>query len=118
MRECRRTVVGTLLVGAAGAAVLVYRAEAQTQLPEIVVTTPSPVAKPARKAVTKKVRSPVKADAPPAPTATAKIPADTFATVTVVPAGEIVSVPSATLAGALLSQPGIIASTFAPGASR
>jgi iron complex outermembrane receptor protein len=98
-------------------------AQAQTQLPEIVVTTPSPVAKPAKRPGPKV--APAEADAataeplaPPAPKATAKIAEDTFASVTVVPAEEIVSIPSATVAGVLMSQPGIIASTFAPGASR
>jgi iron complex outermembrane receptor protein len=48
----------------------------------------------------------------------AKTPPDAFASVTVVPAEEIGTFPSATLAGALMRQPGLLASTFAPGASR
>jgi iron complex outermembrane receptor protein len=81
------------------------------------------VAKPAKRAVSK--AAPAEADAasaepvaPPAPKATAKIAEDTFSSITVVPAEEIASIPSATVAGVLMSQPGIIASTFAPGASR
>jgi iron complex outermembrane receptor protein len=86
-------------------------------LPEIVVTTPSPVAKPASKAKAAPKAAPAESDAP-VPKAAAKIAEDAFASVTVMPAEEVVSAPSATLAGALMSQPGIIASTFAPGASR
>jgi iron complex outermembrane receptor protein len=110
-----------LLVAAVGTAFLGSgppQAGAQTQLPEIVVTTPSPIAKSAPKKKAAKKIGEAESEAPPAPKTTPKIAADTFASVTVVPAEEVVNVPSATLAGALMSQPGIIASTFAPGASR
>jgi iron complex outermembrane receptor protein len=112
-----------LRAGAAGAAVIGVvglgpQAGAQTQLPEIVVTTPSPVAKSAKKPATKAApkADPAEPEAPPK--GTARIAKDAFASVTVVTADEIVAAPSATVAGALMSQPGLIASTFAPGASR
>jgi iron complex outermembrane receptor protein len=104
-----------LLAGAVGAGSLgASKLQAQTQLPEIVVTTPSPVAKPAPKAAPKAAP----AEAPPAPAALAKIAADAFVAVTVVPAEEIISTSGATLADMLENQPGIIGSTFAAGASR
>jgi iron complex outermembrane receptor protein len=118
--QLSRGAARALLMSAAGAACLGggSHVSAQTQLPEITVTTPSPVAKTAKKAAPKVAPAPAKAEAPPAPAASAKIAEDAFVSVTVVPDEEIVSVPSATLAGSLMSQAGIIGSTFAPGASR
>jgi iron complex outermembrane receptor protein len=114
--------VRLLLVGVAGATALGggIQVGAQTQLPPLVVTTPSPVAKPAKKPAPRAAQkaAPAEPDTPPGPKAAAKIAEDAFASVTIVPTEEIVSTPSATLAGALMSQPGMIASTFAPGASR
>ena len=104
-----------MLAGAAAAAVWGGPAAyGQTQLPGIVVT-PSPVAK----------RPPAApAPGPAAPGAPSPSPAagvsveDTFVPVTVVPTEEIVGTPGATLTGSLQNQPGIIGSTFAPGANR
>jgi iron complex outermembrane receptor protein len=93
--------------------------EAQTALPEVVVTAPSPVAKRARKAGgTGAAAKDGQPAAQAAPATSAKIAEDAFVSVTVVPAEEIVSTPGATLADTLQNQPGIVGSTFAPGANR
>jgi len=96
--------------GAAGPGLLalwVSGAQAQTQLPGLVVTTPSPVAK----------RRPAAA-APEAPPV-AGVPAeDTFVPLTIVPVEEIAGSPGATLTDSLQMKPGIVGSTFAPGANR
>jgi iron complex outermembrane receptor protein len=84
-------------------------ARAQIELPGIVVTTPSPVAKASR---------PKKAppqDAAPQPEPAAD---DTFAALTIVPGQDAISAPGANLADALQYRPGISGSTFAPGANR
>jgi iron complex outermembrane receptor protein len=105
-----------------------------TQLPEITVTSPSPIVRrnvvPARAPVrvSRAVpgRTPTPAPAPqaqPAPAATAAQPGvlpivtDQFATVTVVPNDEIRRQGGATLGDLLFSKPGITGSSFAPGAS-
>ena len=107
-----------------------------TQLPEITVTSPSPIVRrnvvPARapvrvsRAVPGRTRTPAPAPAPqaqPAPAATAAQPGvlpivtDQFATVTVVPNDEIRRQGGATLGDLLFSKPGITGSSFAPGAS-
>src|SRR4030088_1561168 len=109
---------------------------AATQLPEITVTSPSPIVRrnvvPARapvrvsRAVPGRTRTPAPAPAPqaqPAPAATAAQPGvlpivtDQFATVTVVPNDEIRRQGGATLGDLLFSKPGITGSSFAPGAS-
>src|SRR3954452_446018 len=91
-------------------------AQAQTQLPEIVVTAPSPI---------------VRVPGPTAPLTTAApssapvvvlrgtlpVVTDQFATVTVVPADELRRTPGATLGDVLFSKPGITGSSFAPGAA-
>ena len=92
-------------------------AQAQTALPEIVVTAPSPI-----------VRAPARAapaaapdTAPPAPATvfpgTLPIVTDQFATVTVVPNAELRRTQGGTLGDVLFSKPGITGSSFAPGAS-
>jgi iron complex outermembrane receptor protein len=107
-----------------------------TQLPEITVTSPSPIVRrnvvPARapvrvsRAVPGRTRTPAPAPAPqaqPAPAATAAQPGvlpivtDQFATVTVVPNDEIRRQGGATLGDLLFSKPGITGSSFAPDAS-
>ena len=107
---------------------------AATQLPEITVTSPSPIVRrnvvPARapvrvsRAVPGRTRTPAPApEAQPAPAATAAQPGvlpivtDQFATVTVVPNDEIRRQGGATLGDLLFSKPGITGSSFAPGAS-
>jgi iron complex outermembrane receptor protein len=106
-----------MLAGVVGAGTLgAPDLEAQTELPGIVVETPSPVAKPVRKPA-------------PAPSAAFEAPSapsvpsgllieDTFVPITVVPSGQIAATPGATLTDALQGQPGIAGSTFAPGANR
>ena len=105
-----------------------------TQLPEITVTSPSPIVRrnvvPARapvrvsRAVPGRTRTPAPApQAQPTPAATAPQPGvlpivtDQFATVTVVPNDEIRRQGGATLGDLLFSKPGITGSSFAPGAS-
>ena len=100
---------GTIAALVIGAAEL----RAQTQLPGITVVTPSPVAKPA---TAPQPTSP--AEAPPAPAPTGLIVEDAFVPITVVPGVQITSTPGATLTDSLQQQPGIIGSTFAPGANR
>src|SRR6202022_2563991 len=103
-----------------------------TQLPEITVTSPSPIVRrnvipsrtPARvsRAVPGRNRAPTP-QAQPAPVAAAPqrgvlpIVTDQFATVTVVPNEEIRREGGATLGDLLFSKPGITGSSFAPGAS-
>jgi len=94
-------------------------ARAQTQLPGITVTTPSPV-----------TPSTAPAQAPPAAPQPAQPAADLagtglqispdqgFVSTTVVTPQQLLSQPSAALGDALASRPGIAATTFAPGASR
>lgn len=81
------------------------------ELPQITVRAPSPI---------------VRRAAPPAETAPAEpqpmqgelpIVTDQFATVTVMPAEEIQRSPGTTLGDVLSSKPGIVGSSFAPGAS-
>jgi iron complex outermembrane receptor protein len=94
------------------AALTVWTADApaQTQLPGIVVVTPSPVAKP------KPPQAPP-ADAAAPPPAGISVE-DAFVPLTVVPSDQITATPGATLTDSLLTKPGITGSTFAPGANR
>ncbi len=89
-------------------------------LPEIKVTTPSPIQRPRTTQPSGPATpAPVTATAPP-PTplpGTLPIVADQFATVTVVPNEEIRRNGSSTLGEVLYSKPGITGSSFAPGAS-
>src|SRR5712671_6444892 len=103
-----------------------------TQLPEITVTSPSPIVRrnvvpsrsPARiaRAVPGRNRAPTP-QAQPTPVATAPqrgvlpVVTDQFATVTVVPNEELRREGGATLGDLLFSKPGITGSSFAPGAS-
>jgi iron complex outermembrane recepter protein len=88
-------------------------AQAQTQLPGIVVTTPSPVVRSAPPAA----GGPGQAQAEPAPP-TGIVIDDAFVPLTVVPSRDVVGTPGANLADSLQYKPGITASNFAPGASR
>lgn len=95
------------------------QAFAQIQLPEIVVTAPSPIVRaPAGAAQT----APVAPPAPPEETMAAPLPypivADTFVPVTVLTAGDLARLPGGTLGDVLFTQPGLSGSTFAPGANR
>jgi iron complex outermembrane receptor protein len=108
--------------------------DAQSQLPEVVVTAPSPVAAkprptPASASVPSKSAAPAApatASPPAAPQVSTPLPppgtvivdADAFAAVSVMTATEIEARPSATLADTLATRPGISQSSFAAGSSR
>jgi iron complex outermembrane recepter protein len=116
-----------LLSGAASVALLASDrgAQAQTQLPEIVVTTPSPIVRrapprPAPVTATPAEPTPAAPVVPEAPLpGTLPIVTDQFATVTVVPNEELRRnvARGGTLGDLLLDKPGITGSSFAPGAS-
>ncbi|MPZ37000.1 MAG: TonB-dependent receptor [Rhizobiales bacterium] len=105
----------------------------EQQLPEIVVTAPSPIVRaprprprpPARvgRAPAPAPAAPAAPEAPPATVPTAPPPgwlpivADQFATVTVVTRDELERTPGGTLGDVLFAKPGITGSSFAPGAS-
>src|SRR5215470_16705521 len=94
-------------LGSAAAALAVSDvAMSQTRLPEIVVTAPSPLSRPASPGATE-----------PAEPGTLPIVTDQLATVTVVPKEELQRAPGAQLGDVLFSKPGITGSSFAPGAS-
>src|SRR5919198_234768 len=102
---------------------------AQTALPEVVVTTPSPITRRAPPRPRPAAPAPAGPAAPgpaePAPPAIAEAPlpgtlpivTDQFATVTVVPNEEIRRTGGAQLGDLLLDKPGITGSSFAPGAA-
>ena len=143
----RRVALGAAIVAAAGL-LIADAAQAQTNLPAVVVTTPSPVvrgepksqsapaprqAAPAAKqaAPTPSQASPQVAAQPAEASAEAGaatpvaggpgvliVPAESFASVTVLPQRELLAQPGATLTDALQYKPGITASNFAAGASR
>jgi iron complex outermembrane recepter protein len=118
----RRKCACALLLMAAGAS-LVHQAQAQIQLPGITVTTPSPVAPPPKAAPkAAPAQGPALPQLPAAPdvggTPLLISPDETFAPLTVVTPGQLLSQPSATLGDVLATRPGISATTFAPGASR
>ena len=100
--------------------------QAQTQLPGVFVTTPSPVAPspPAAQAPAGPAQTPVAAPqpSPPAPDlAGAPLlisPDQTFVAVTVTTPAQLLGQPFATLGDALAARPGIASTTFAPGSSR
>jgi iron complex outermembrane receptor protein len=112
----QKVVAGVVAV-AAMAAVEARDAYAQTLLPGIVVTTPSPVVRAPPKAAQPPVPTSVAAQATPLPS-TGIIAEDAFVPITVVPSNEITSTPGANLANSLQYRPGITGSNFAPGANR
>lgn len=97
-------------------------ADAVTDLPEIEVTSPSPVVRPKAK------RAPTQASAPApeAPSAPEPLPLpgtlivsdDTFSAVSVATSREILATSGQTITESLQTKPGIVGSTFAPGANR
>jgi iron complex outermembrane receptor protein len=92
---------------------------AQTQLPEIVVSAPSPFRRaPAAPPPAATAPTP---EAPPAPAEPPPgwlpIVADQFATVTVVTRDELQRAPGGTLGDLLFAKPGVTGSSFAPGAA-
>jgi iron complex outermembrane receptor protein len=104
-------------------------APAQTQLPAITVTAPSPIRRATVKPKPKPAPVRVVAPAQPAPAqppapapdvppvGVLPIVTDQFATVTVVPNEDLRRAASSTLGDLLFSKPGITGSSFAPGAS-
>jgi iron complex outermembrane recepter protein len=94
-------------------------ARAQTQLPGITVTTPSPLTP-----STAPAQAPAAAPQPAQPVAELAgtglqiSPDQNFVATTVVTPQQLLSQPSAALGDALAARPGIAATTFAPGASR
>ena len=133
-----------LLLGSTGLTVVVATSGAglaQTQLPEVKVTAPSPIvtrpavrtpAAPAAAPATTRARTRARAPTPtPTPRPTPPTPAaepptqpgtlpiitDQFATVTVVPAEEIQRSTGTTLGDVMFTKPGITSTTFAPGAA-
>jgi iron complex outermembrane recepter protein len=114
-REWMRIVALLAAIGASACATAT--ANAQTQLPGITVTTPSPV-----------TPSPSPTQSPAAPAASAApdlagtglqiSPDQNFVATTVLTPGQLLTQPSSTLGDALMTRPGIAATTFAPGASR
>jgi iron complex outermembrane receptor protein len=126
-----------LLLGGATLVALDYGASgarAQTALPEVTITAPSPIVRRhhtappvrrvARVAAPARQRGPAPAETPPVAQAAAPqqpgilpIVTDQFATVTVVPNEEIRRSGAGTLGDLLNNKPGITGSSFAPGAS-
>ena len=117
--QLARRVVRASLVMTFGAGTFVGTAAAQIQLPGIVVTTPSPVQRPRRapsppptaQATAPQPATPPPAEAPP-------VDDETFAAVTVLLPDQIEAQPAPNIGDVIAHQPGIAASTFAPGASR
>ncbi|NNM71311.1 TonB-dependent receptor [Enterovirga aerilata] len=100
---CSMAVVGTVLSGAALAQ--------QVSLPEIVVTSPSPIlTRPERFGAAAGAETPVRGTLP--------VIEDAFAPVTVVTPDEIARETRRSLGDLLFTRPGLSASSYAPGASR
>jgi iron complex outermembrane recepter protein len=122
MGKAKRNVTLVLSIAIASSVGAVVDAQAQTQLPGIVVTTPSPV-KPAPAAAPPS-QAPAAAAQPAQPqpdlagTSLQISPDQNFAATTIVTPQQLLSQPSSTLGDVLAAKPGISATTFAPGASR
>jgi iron complex outermembrane receptor protein len=98
-------------------------AQEAVELPEIVVTTPSPVAKPAKKRAKTASQAAALQPAASVPAQLLALPGgvvadDAFVPVTVTTAREIAASSGATLTDALMLKPGISGSTYAAGANR
>jgi iron complex outermembrane recepter protein len=99
-------------------------AGAQTQLPELVVTTPSPVRRapsrrPAAAAPTPQPAPSAVTQPTPIPGTSLQIPTEpSFVAESVMTRTELSAQPYAQLGDALATRPGIAATSFAPGASR
>ncbi len=108
----------SILISYAGCAT---SAQAQTQLPGIVVTTPSPVVRPRRPIEFQPQAEPTES-APQInlqnPRASIVAVDDAFVPVTVVTERELFSNQGSTITDTLQTKPGISGSTFAPGANR
>jgi iron complex outermembrane receptor protein len=103
------------LLAVALSAMACEAARAQTVLPEIVVTAPSPIRRPPAQEGAGPAEQGASSETPQA--GTLPIVTDQFATVTVVPNDEIRRNGAGTLGDLLFSKPGITGSSFAPGAS-
>jgi iron complex outermembrane receptor protein len=111
---------GDLVLATVVIALGISNACAQTELPELVVTAPSPIARRARPAPpAPPTPAPIQVTVTPleSPLGALPIVTDQFATVTVVPNEELRRAPASTLGDLLFSTPGITGSSFAPGAS-
>ncbi len=95
----------SLLLAVSPFVLLATPSTAQVALPEIVVSTPSPIQRPATAPATGELQG------------TLPVVTDQFATVTVVPDADIRRSGAATLGDLLFGMPGITGSGFAPGAS-
>jgi iron complex outermembrane receptor protein len=96
-------------------------ARAQTTLPEVVVTAPSPIQRPRPARVPAATPAPAEAPSAPEPAPLADVypvVGDSFSPVTVIPSPQILRTPAATLGDTLFTTPGVTGNTFAPGASR
>ena len=109
-----------LIVALGASAVSPAAVHAQTQLPGITVTTPSPVTPSKPPVQAPAATAPQAAPAAPdlAGTGLSISPDQGFAAVTVMTPGELLSRPGSTLGDDLATRPGMAATTFAPGASR
>ena len=121
-----RTLFARCLVVSTPALIQLVAAEgagAQTQLPEIRVTAPSPIVRRPAPAATPAPAAPEESAPPASPVpetpqaGVLPIVTDQFATVTVVPNEELRRTPASTMGDLLFSKPGITGSSFAPGAS-
>jgi iron complex outermembrane receptor protein len=101
--------IGTI----AALAIRATELRAQTQLPGITVVTPSPVTKPAPKP-----QPTPSSETPLSPPPAGFFIEDAFVPLSIVPSEQIAGTPGATLTDSLQMKPGIIGSTFAPGANR
>jgi iron complex outermembrane receptor protein len=148
--DSARTWRSKLMLGAAALAVVTTGDAGQTaaqeaaamELPEVVVTAPSPVVKPKKKSTKPTPQTVAAQEAEPAPASAASTEAaneasgfapaidaaslpgtlviddQTFATVTVVGEREVLANQGETITDSLQNKPGIAGSTFAPGSNR
>ncbi|MEL6288699.1 MAG: TonB-dependent receptor [Pseudomonadota bacterium] len=108
--------MSSLLVSSALSAVGMASASAQTALPEIVVTNPSPVEQ-APSPANDDIGAPLPPFAVPAP-GNLLIADDAFVPVTIATELEVLSTQGATITDTLQQRPGIAGTTFAGGANR
>lgn len=103
----KQTKLASTAISLISIAFLAQNAAAQQQLPEIVVTAPSPILS---------GRSP--GEIAGFPVGLLPVAEGVFAPVTIISGNDIRSTPAATLGDTMFSRPGLTSSTFAPGASR
>lgn len=121
-RFSARALPAAALFAAAAATGGAYGQEAVTDLPEIEVSSPSPVVRPKAKRAPQQASAPapaldLPAEPPPLP-GTLIVTDDTFSAVTVATSREVLSTSGQTITESLQTKPGIVGSTFAPGANR